>query len=303
MTTSAIRLSGVTKRYGSRLALDNLSLEIPKGSICGLIGPNGAGKTTCFGVIGGLLRADQGEIDILGIGPFEAKTHAGRIGMLPQDAELSPYTPVRTLLTYFAELQGMSRVDAGKAADAVLDAVMLQDVADQRVRQLSHGMRRRVAVAQAMLGEPEVLLLDEPLGGLDPRLVAHMRDLLKDLGRRCTLVVSSHILSELESLCDHVIFLEKGRVTHQGAMSTVTERGSRTRIFFEGAPPSVADLAPRWPDLRFELGENHLLVEMPPSWDPPRTHAAVLPVLFEQGVRVAEIRCGERLEDAYRKLL
>jgi len=171
VTVLALSLRGVDKAYGKTTALRGLDLDVPAGALVGLIGPNGAGKTTAFGIVGGTVRPDAGRIDVLGAGPFDPAQHAGRVGLLPQDSELNPHTPVRDLLRFFGRLQGLGRRQAEVEADRVPTLVELRERAGSKIRQLSHGMRRRVAVAQALLGSPELVLLDEPTSGLDPDLV------------------------------------------------------------------------------------------------------------------------------------
>ena len=151
---NAVELEGVVKRYGRQLALNGVSLTIPKGSICALIGPNGCGKTTTMGVLAGLLQIESGRVDVLGKGPFDARKHAGRVSLMPQDAVPSGHVPIIDSLRYYAELQGMDRASAKREAQASLEKVQLSDRARSRFGQLSHGMRRRFSIAQALLGKP-----------------------------------------------------------------------------------------------------------------------------------------------------
>ena len=298
MTALALTLRGVQKAYGKTRALCGLDLEVPRGALVGLIGPNGAGKTTTFGIVGGTVRADAGQVDVLGGGPFDSTRHAGRVGLLPQDSELNPHTPVRDLLRFFARLQGLGRRDATVEADRVLALVDLRDRATSRIRQLSHGMRRRVAVAQALLGSPELVLLDEPTCGLDPDLVVRMRELLaRERGRR-TLVVSSHVLADLEAICDHVVFLEAGRVTHAGPIAEVTGRGELVRYVLDGPPPLEA-LRTALPEIVAEADGASLLVRVPAGQDVATLNERLVPWLFEAGARLLEIRRGRSLESAY----
>lgn len=284
---NALRLVGVHKRYGKTRALDGMTLDVPRGTICGLVGPNGAGKTTTFGIAGGLIRHDEGEVDVLGAGPFDAAVHRGRVTLLPQDCELHPATPVRKLLVFFARLQGMSSREAERDADRVLEAVDLTDRANARIRQLSHGMRRRVQVAQAFLGTPELVLLDEPASGLDPEQTARMRELFLSQRGRCTLVVSSHILSELEAVCDHVAILQNGVCLQSGSIEDITGRATEVRIRFAGTlPPGI--------DGRVEDGWLVLGGE-----DVVAINARVLPKLLEAGVGILEVRQGRSLELSY----
>ncbi len=296
--TPALRLAAVTKAYGRVRALDGLDLEVPRGATMGLVGPNGAGKTTTFGVVGGLVRPDAGQIDILGQGAFDPAAHRGRVLLLPQDSELNPHTPVRTLLVNLARLQGLTRAGAGRAADRVLDEVELADRGGFRIGQLSHGMRRRVAVAQALLGEPELVLLDEPTSGLDPALVVRMRDVVRRRRGRVTLLISSHVLSELEAVCDHVAFLEAGRCVRQGPLDEVTGRTARIRVQL-GAPADPAALAALLGDLPFEVDGAAVVVHVPGDADVAATNRRILPALIAAGHDVLEVTLGDRLEAAW----
>lgn len=223
--TAALTFQGVTKRFGLRggkLALDALSFTIPAGSITGFVGPNGAGKTTTFGVVSGFLQPDEGTVDILGEGPFDPMRLKGRLGVLPQDAELPDrHTPLE-LLTHLACLQGMSRADARTEAERLVKLVRLDDRKEHRITTLSHGMRRRVAVASALCGSPQLVLLDEPLAGLDPSQAYSLRDRLAELRGVQTLVISSHNLAEVERLCDHVVMVQDGRCLREGPMAQLT---------------------------------------------------------------------------------
>ena len=302
MSASALRLRGVVKRYGRTVALDHLDFTVPRGVVCGLVGPNGAGKTTTFGIVGGLVRADEGELDVLGAGPFQPAVHAGRVTLLPQDCQLNPHTPIATLLTWYGRLQGLGRDAARRQADALLDELALADRRNQRVNQLSHGMRRRVAVAQALIGQPELVLLDEPTSGLDPDLVVRMRDVLRRRRGSMTLVVSSHVLNELEQVCDHVVFLDNGRCTRAGPLEQVTGRGS-TMVVELGVrldPGALARLAAALPSHQVSgEGSSRLVVEDPSGRGAAALNAHVLPVLLAQALPIIEVRAGSSLEAAW----
>ena len=287
----------MVKTYGRTRALDDLTLTIPRGVVCGLVGPNGAGKTTMFGVVGGYIRPNSGEISVLGAGPFRPATHAGHVTLLPQDCELSPHMPVRQLPIHLARIQGLSRAEADRDADRVLDLVDLRDRAKNRIKQLSHGMRRRVSVAQAFLGEPQLILLDEPTAGLDPSQVVRLRDLfLAQRGKR-TLIISSHILAELEAACDYVVLMESGRNVRSGRMSEVTERRALVRIRIAGDPPMEA-LAEALPEALLKVQDGELVITAQSGQTPAEVNRSVLPVLLSAGVDVLEIQQGQSLEAA-----
>ena len=161
----AIVTKDLVKRYGKSRALDGFSVSVPEGSIMGLVGPNGAGKTTWMMCVVGLLNADAGEISLLGGGAFDSAQHSGRVAMLPQDSELPLEMSPRSLFRTFARLQGISGRKADAAAEEVLQAVHLDDCASKPIRALSHGMRKRVMAGQCFIGNPDLLLLDEPMNG------------------------------------------------------------------------------------------------------------------------------------------
>jgi ABC-type multidrug transport system ATPase subunit len=282
---TAVRCVGLRKRFGRATALDGLDLEVPAGSICGLVGPNGAGKTTTMSILAGFLHPDAGEVDLIGRGPFAPHTHRGRVGILPQDAELPPASTPRQLLSVWARLQGLDRADARRAVDEALAAVLLTERADARIGTLSHGMRRRVTVASALLGSPELVLLDEPSSGLDPTQARHLREFIAALRGKATVLVSSHNLAELEAICDHVVFIDRGRCVRAGPMVEVTGRDREVTV----------RLAPPFPPGRDEL--VRLVVE--PGQDPAEGTTQLLRTLLDEGAKVVEVRRGESLERRY----
>jgi len=295
---NALTLEGVEKSYGKLKALNGLTLSIPKGVICGLVGPNGAGKTTTYGVVGGLVQPDSGRIDILGSGPFEPRRHRGRVTLLPQDCALNPHTPVRDLLRFYARLQGMTAGEANREADQALDQVALSDRAGSKIRQLSHGMRRRVAVAQALLGSPELVLLDEPTSGLDPELVARMREIFTAQRGRCTLVISSHVLVELEAVCDHVIFMEAGRCVSSGSLMDLTGQRSAVRVLLE-SPVDLAALRAALPGVTAREDGAELTLVVPDGESVSAFNRRALAALLALEAEIVELRRGRSLESAW----
>lgn len=210
-----IDCQGLTKRYGSAVALDNVTLALPAGEPIALIGPNGAGKTTLLSLLCGFIRASGGKVSILGESPGSQKL-SGRLSALPQDALLDPRLSVGRQLRFFAKLQGMNSTQARDDVERVLKTVDLLDSINTKPVNLSHGMRKRVAIAQALLGSPELILLDEPTAGIDPPNAKMIRDLVREQSTRTTFIVSSHNLDELERLCGSVIYLEKGKLISFG---------------------------------------------------------------------------------------
>jgi ABC-2 type transport system ATP-binding protein len=173
--TNAVTTTTLVKKYGSTLALNGLTITIPKYAITGLVGANGAGKTTWMMSVAGFLKINSGKINLLNSGPFNPDIHRGRISILPQDSELPAESYPLETLVHYARLQGLTKFEAVKSAKAILKEVNLGDRMNSAIRSLSHGMRKRVMIAQCFVGSPELILLDEPLSGLDPKEVANMR--------------------------------------------------------------------------------------------------------------------------------
>ena len=206
-----IEVSHLTKRYGSHLALDDLSFTIPEGQIYGLLGPNGAGKSTTMNILTGCLAATSGRVRIDGVDIFEdpmaAKKH---LGYLP---ELPPLYMDRTpeeYLRFVARAKGIGEVQG--ELERVMALTQITDVKDRLIRNLSKGYRQRVGIAQAILGDPDIIILDEPTVGLDPRQITEIRELIQKLGENKTVILSSHILSEVQAVCDSILILSRGKL-------------------------------------------------------------------------------------------
>ncbi|MGK0410374.1 MAG: ABC-type multidrug transport system ATPase subunit [Shewanella psychromarinicola] len=208
---SIIQCDNLSKQYANKLALNNVSLTLTEGAPIALVGPNGAGKTTLFSLLCGYIQPTTGNIRILGHKPG-SKALQGLLSALPQDAALDPNFTIVSQLQFFAQLQGMTVAAAKQEALRVLTLVDLIDSADAKPRSLSHGMGKRVSIAQALMGSPKIVLLDEPTAGLDPANAKKIRQIVKDLSGNTTFVISSHNLDELEKLCDQVIYLEHGKL-------------------------------------------------------------------------------------------
>ncbi|MFA5862680.1 MAG: ABC transporter ATP-binding protein [Candidatus Thermoplasmatota archaeon] len=229
MPANAIEVDGLTKRFGDLLAVDAITFRVPKGEVTGFLGPNGSGKTTTLGMLSGLIPMDAGTVRIAGhdvrLDPIAALAN---VGAAVEEPAFYPYLSGRHNLHVVARLVGVPR----ERADDHLARVGLMQAADQRYRGYSQGMRHRLALAAALLPEPDVLLLDEPTNGLDPAGQLDVRRLLQSLaaaGR--TVLVSSHLLHEVQETCTHAIILRKGRVLAQGPMSELLSRTSGQLAF------------------------------------------------------------------------
>jgi ABC-type multidrug transport system ATPase subunit len=295
---SCVHLVEVVKRFGRRRALDGLSLVVPRGATCGVIGPNGSGKTTLFAVLAGLLRPTSGRVELFGEGPFDARRHAGRLGLMPQDAAPSPHATLEQSLRYYASLAGLDVAGAAREAGEWLERVRLHDRARSRQHELSHGMRRRFSIAQAFLGSPELVLLDEPTAGLDPEVAAETRELLAKRRGSTTLMISSHQLSELEDLCDYAIFIDEGKLVRQGPMRELLQSDSRVRLKLTRAP-DLSRLRQRVGPLALDWDAPMLDVRLRGDRPIDAANAELLRELLDQGVGVLELSTGQSLEASY----
>jgi ABC-2 type transport system ATP-binding protein len=208
-----IEAQGLSKAYGAQPALRNVSFRVGKGEIVGLLGPNGAGKTTILKILTGYLQPDEGSVAVDGIDVVaDARTAQTRIGYLPENAPLYPELSVQSYLKLIADLKGVPHGEQLEKLSEAVYATGLQDRLTQPIGQLSKGFRQRVGLAQAILNQPQLLILDEPSVGLDPTQIVEMRYLIKRLAAHSTVLFSTHILSEVETICDRVIILINGEV-------------------------------------------------------------------------------------------
>ena len=249
----------------------------------------------------GLLRPSGGEINVLGLGPFDAAKHVGRVSILPQDSRLPLHAKTGDLLWYYGRLQGIDPRALRGQVDQLLEWVNLADRRSSPVKSLSHGMMRRLTIAQAFLGEPELIFLDEPMSGLDPREVARLRDLLVQRRGRQAIVISSHVLSEIEAMCDTVAFVDKGRLVKQGTLSSLMKMHHRVVYALRPGPVPLDRLREATPAVEWILAEDgrSLRAELPDGMDLADFNAKSLAVLLAAGVGVEEVRRGSDLESEF----
>lgn len=209
MKSPIIECTKLSHVYSGKFALNDLTFQLDAGEPIGLVGPNGAGKTTLLSILSGFLRPTSGQAKLFGQSPGAAQL-IGKVSALPQDARLDPSFTVLEQLVFYGRLQGIAKQQALYEANRVLEAVALQDIAHSKPVVLSHGMAKRVAIAQALIGQPELVLLDEPTAGLDPVNVRTVRSIIAEQSPKTTFLISSHDLSELDRLCQQVLLLEKG---------------------------------------------------------------------------------------------
>lgn len=241
-----IEAQDLTRRYGDFTAVDGISFSVKEGEILGMLGPNGAGKTTTIRMITGFLPPTEGTVTVSGKDLFESPREARReLGYLPENVALYPEMRVSEYLTYRARLEGLSRAQLKEAIPVALDRCLLGDVRNQIIGTLSKGYRQRVGLATAILHNPRVLVLDEPTVGLDPKQIISIRELIRDLGREHTLLLSTHILPEVELLCDRVVIIDKGRIVAEGTPESLREQAAGNpslRVGLKDAPAEAGEV-------------------------------------------------------------
>ena len=217
-----IQVSHLTKRYGSHTAVSDLSFSIEKGQIYGFLGPNGAGKSTTMNIMTGCLAATSGQVKIGGYDIFEQPRQAKRLlGYLPEQPPLYLDRTAWEYLHFVGRAKGIRERDLPDRVEQVMEETQIAHVGDRLLKNLSKGYRQRVGIAQAILGDPEVVILDEPTVGLDPKQIIEIRTLIKNLGRNHTVILSSHILPEVQAVCERIIVVNKGRLVADGATDTL----------------------------------------------------------------------------------
>ena len=221
-----IEVSHLTKQYGNHLAVDDVSFTVADGQICGLLGPNGAGKSTIMNILTGYLSATGGQVTVAGHPlPEEADAAKACVGYLPEQPPLYPEMTVQEYLTFAAELKGVKKAERKEQVCRAARRTGLETVLPRLIRSLSKGYKQRVGIAQALLGSPRLIILDEPTVGLDPAQVIEIRKLIRELGRAHTVILSSHILSEVQAVCQQILILSKGHLAAAGSLEELTADG------------------------------------------------------------------------------
>lgn len=230
-----IEVSHLTKQYGNHLAVDDVSFTVADGQICGLLGPNGAGKSTIMNILTGYLSATSGQVTVAGHPlPEEADAAKACVGYLPEQPPLYPEMTVQEYLTFAAELKGVKKAERKEQVCRAARRTGLEAVLPRLIRSLSKGYKQRVGIAQALLGSPRLIILDEPTVGLDPAQVIEIRKLIRELGRTHTVILSSHILSEVQAVCQQILILSKGHLAAAGSLEELTADGkSLEEVFLE----------------------------------------------------------------------
>ena len=228
-----IEVSHLTKQYGNHLAVDDVSFTVADGQICGLLGPNGAGKSTIMNILTGYPSPTSGQVTVAGHPlPEEADAAKACVGYLPEQPPLYPEMTVQEYLTFAAELKGVKKAERKEQVCRAARRTGLEAVLPRLIRSLSKGYKQRVGIAQALLGSPRLIILDEPMVGLDPAQVIEIRKLIRELGRAHTVILSSHILSEVQAVCQQILILSKGHLAAAGSLEELTADGKSLEAVF-----------------------------------------------------------------------
>lgn len=220
-----IKVEGLSKTYGTVKAVQDIRFHVNKGEVVGFLGPNGAGKSTTMKIITGYMAPTEGRVEVAGFDVFENPLEVKRrIGFLPETPPLYTDMIVRDYLEYVAKLKGVPRSEISANVDRSIQSTNLQDVANRLIQNLSKGYKQRVGIAQALVSNPEILILDEPTVGLDPKQVAEVRELIRQLRGKHTIILSTHILPEVQMVCERVIIINKGRIVAEDTLAGLNSR-------------------------------------------------------------------------------
>ena len=228
-----IEVKNVTKKYGKAVAVDDISFEIKEGEIVGLLGPNGAGKSTTMNMLTGFIEQTEGEIIVDGYNMLKKPKKAKKeIGYMPEGVPLYMDLTVKEFVTYMAEIKKVNKKERKEKVEKIIEQTGLKDVEKKLVKNLSRGYKQRVSIAGALVGEPKILILDEPTVGLDPKQITEIRNLIKDLGKTHTIILSSHILSEVSQICNKVIIINKGKIVAVDTPENLENKVSNNNMIY-----------------------------------------------------------------------
>ena len=307
-----IEVKNVTKKYGKAVAVDNISFTINEGEIIGLLGPNGAGKSTTMNMITGYIEPTEGEIKVEGYDiskkPKKAKA---QIGYMPEGVPLYSDLTVKEFVTYMAELKKVDRKTRKEKVEKIIKQTGLKDVEKKLTRNLSRGYKQRVSMAGALVGEPKILILDEPTVGLDPKQITEIRSLIKELGKTHTIILSSHILSEVSQICNKVIIINKGKIVAIDTPENLekkVESNNTTYVTVEDTENKIETMKEKIPEIKDiklikenEDGTKEYVLESDKDVD---LRKIVFNEFAKENITIFEMKKADTtLEDAFMKLI
>ncbi len=310
-----IRVSDLSKRFGSRLALDRVSFEVGQGEVVGFLGPNGAGKTTTLRILAGVLGPTEGTVSVAGHDVVEESFEARRsIGYMPESVPLYPEMRVVEYLSFRAELKRVPRRERAGAVEEAMEKAGVLDAAHRRIAHLSKGYRQRVGIADAIVAKPAILVLDEPTAGLDPNQIRQARALVRELGRDHTVLLSTHILSEVEACATRVLLIHRGRLVAQGPTADICAMGhvSNLDLILRGDARRAAQTLGSIAGVRGVTqgetteGVTHMRAHLVPDVSEIARRTLVeqtIAALVQAGIGVQDVRlAGGSLEDVFAEL-
>ncbi len=307
-----IEVKDITKKYGNFTAVDNINFKIEEGEIIGLLGPNGAGKSTTMNMITGYIEPTEGEIIVNGYDiskkPKKAKA---QIGYMPEGVPLYSDLTVKEFVTYMAELKKVDRKTRKEKVEKIIEQTGLKDVEKKLTRNLSRGYKQRVSMAGALVGEPKILILDEPTVGLDPKQITEIRALIKELGKTHTVILSSHILSEVSQICNKVIIINKGKIVAIDTPENLekkVESNNTTYVTVEDTENKMETIKEKIPEIKDiklikenEDGTKQYVLESEKDVD---LRKIVFNEFAKENITIFEMKKADTtLEDAFMKLI
>ena len=307
-----IEVKNVTKKYGNFTAVDNITFTVNDGEVVGLLGQNGAGKSTTMNMITGFIEPTEGSIIVNGFDIMKKSLKAKKqIGYMPENVPLYSELTVKEFVSYMAELKLVGRKERKQEVENVIKETGLEEVKNKLIRNLSRGYKQRVSMAGALVGNPEVLILDEPTVGLDPKQIIEIRNLIKNLGKKHTVILSSHILSEISQICERVVILNKGKIVAIDTPENLEEKTKEQNVLFV----TVEDKEEKMSSLKEKITDIEKLEMIKDNEDGTKQYKivsksekdirkALFEILPKEGITIFELKKAETsLEDAFIKLV
>ena len=307
-----IEVKNFTKKYGDFLAVENISFTVKDGEIVGLLGPNGAGKSTTMNAITGYIEQTDGEIIVNGYDTIKKAQKAKReIGYMPEGVPLYDDLSIKEFVTYMAELRKVNRKERKQKVEDIIKKVGLLDMKNKLIKNLSRGQKQRVSLAGALIGDPKILILDEPTVGLDPKQITEIRSLIKDLGKNHTVILSSHILSEVSQICDKVVIINKGKLVAEDTPENLENRTFNKNVIYitvedpDNKTEKMKEKIKAIEEIKFieELEDKTKKYEIEGSKDED-LRKIIFTEFAKEGITILEMKKPEAtLEDAFMKII